>query len=140
MNEIKETQRASVHIGYDGRVHKRYKGPLARERFENEVRVLKYLEEKGCEFVPKVLKVEEDELYVVTTNCGRRADHIGRKRAKELFKELEGYGVKHDDPFPRNITYDPHQGRFCIIDFEFAVITETGEGLTLKEAEAARKK
>ena len=48
MHEIKDTARALVRIGYDGRVHKTFRGPLARERFENEVRVLRHLESRGC--------------------------------------------------------------------------------------------
>jgi PPM family protein phosphatase len=40
----------------------------------------------------------------------------------EIFAELEKYGVKHDDPFLRNVTYRAHDGRFCVIDFEFAEI------------------
>lgn len=135
MHEVKDTQRATVRIGYDGRVHKRYRGALAKERFENEVRVLKYLEEKGCDFVPKLLEEHPEELYIVTSNCGQIVSRISPEKAKSLFDTLESFGVKHDDAFARNITYSAHLGRFCVIDFEFAVILETGEGLTLKEAD-----
>lgn len=138
MQEIKDTQRAEVRIGFDGRVHKKYKGPLAKKRFENEVRVLKYLEEKGCDFVPKLLEHYPEQLYIVTTNCGNIVQKISPEKEKAVFAALEEYGVKHDDAFMRNITYSPHLGRFCIIDFEFAVILESGEGLTQKEAEEAR--
>ena len=48
MHEVKDTGRAIVRIGYDGRVHKTFRGPKARERFDTEVRVLRYLEEVGC--------------------------------------------------------------------------------------------
>ena len=44
MNEVKDTLRAKVRIGYDGRVHKTFRGPKAEERFANEVRVLRHLE------------------------------------------------------------------------------------------------
>jgi len=43
---------------------------------------------------------------------------------KELFEELENYGVRHDDPDKRNVTYRQKDGRFCLIDFEFATILE----------------
>ena len=36
MNEVKDTLRAKVRIGYDGRVHKTFRGPKADERFVNE--------------------------------------------------------------------------------------------------------
>ena len=141
MHEVKDTQRAKVRIGYDGRVHKTYRGPMAKERFENEVRVLKYLEEKGCDYVPKLLEIDEEILMIVTTNCGARADRVTDAKATMLYADLEkDFGVKHDDPFARNITYSAQLGRFCIIDFEFSVITETGEGLTIKEAEANAEK
>ena len=41
MHEVKDTQRAVVRIGYDGRVHKTFRGAKAQERFDNEVRVLR---------------------------------------------------------------------------------------------------
>ncbi|MBC2595751.1 serine/threonine protein phosphatase [Ruficoccus amylovorans] len=142
MHDIKDTKQASVRIAWDGKVHKRYRGPMARQRFENEVRVLRYLEEKGCDFVPKLLHAdpEEGDGYIVTTNCGKVVDKIGRDKADALFKELEEkYGVRHDDAFPRNITYNDWTGRFNVIDFEFATILETGEGLTLGEIEENRR-
>ncbi len=141
MRDIKDTKQASVRITYDGRVHKRYRGPMARQRYENEVRVLRYLEEKGCDFVPRLLHADPDEGegYIVTTNCGKVVDKIPREKAEALFKKLEKYGVRHADAFPRNITYNDWTGSFNIIDFEFATILETGEGLTLDEVEADRR-
>jgi tRNA A-37 threonylcarbamoyl transferase component Bud32 len=129
MQAVKDTKRATVRIGYDGRVHKTFRGPMARERFENEVRMLKYLEEKGCEFVPRLVEADPAKLYLVTTNCGARVQHISPERIKGLYAELETYGVRHEDPFDRNITYRPGDGRFCVIDFEFATLVESGEGL-----------
>lgn len=122
MFEAKNTQRAVVRIGYDGRVHKEFRGPKAQERFENEVRVLKYLEARKCDFVPRVLDADSATLTLVTTNCGARVEHMSEQRIKEIFAELEVYGVRHDDPFLRNITYRATDGRFCVIDFEFATI------------------
>jgi hypothetical protein len=44
---------------------------------------------------------------------------------KELFNALEtDYGIRHDDPFDRNVTYRASDGRFCLIDFELATILE----------------
>lgn len=109
-------------MSYDGRVFKTYRGPNARERFIREVEVLRYLEGKGCPFVPKLLESNDEKLQIVTTNCGNRVDHLDEKRRAELFAELEAFGVKHDDPEMRNVTYRQTDGRFCIIDFEFATI------------------
>ncbi len=129
MHQIKDTQRAMVRIGYDGRVHKTFRGPKAPERFENEVRVLRHLEKRGCDFVPRVLEADSENLYMVTTNCGARVERIGEERMQEIFDELEHYGVRHEDPYLRNITYRAQDGRFCIIDFEFATLLEDGTGL-----------
>jgi hypothetical protein len=49
-------------------------------------------------------------------------EHLDRDRTAELFAELETYGVRHEDAELRNITYRQSDGRFCIIDFEFATI------------------
>src|SRR5580698_8364786 len=122
MHEIKDTARALVRIGYDGRVHKTFRGPKAAERFANEVRILRHLEAHGCTFVPRLLTVEPENLKIVTTNCGSRVDQLGEERRKELFGELETFGVRHDDPDIRNVTYRSTDGRFCVIDFEFAAL------------------
>ena len=125
MQQVKDTARALVRIGYDGRVHKIFRGHLARERFENEVRVLRHLEERGCDFVPRLLEVEPEALKIITTNCGIMVEHISEERMKEIFDELESYGVRHDDAFMRNITYRSADGRFCVIDFELATLLDS---------------
>src|SRR5436305_15325131 len=97
MREMKDTARATVRIGYDGRVQKTLRGHQARERFEHEVRVLRYLQERGCGFVPQLLEAEPETLKIVTTNCGQRVDQLNPDRQKEVFAELEQYGVRHED-------------------------------------------
>ncbi|MBP7948616.1 MAG: serine/threonine protein phosphatase [Verrucomicrobiales bacterium] len=124
MHEVKDTVRAVVRISYDGRVHKTFRGHQARERFENEVRVLRYLEEKGCNFVPRLLEADPEVLKITTSNAGTRVDHLNEERMKELYAELQTYGVRHEDPFLRNVTYRASDGRFCLIDFEFATILD----------------
>ncbi|HEX2748516.1 MAG TPA: serine/threonine protein phosphatase [Verrucomicrobiales bacterium] len=124
MQETKNTARATVRLGYDGRVHKTFRGHMAKERFEHEVRVLQYLEKAGCPFVPRVLETDPENLYLVTTNCGARVERISEDRLLELFAELEQYGVRHEDPYLRNVTYRASDGRFCLIDFEFATILD----------------
>ena len=134
MHEEKNTARALVRIGFDGRVHKTFRGHLARERFDHEVRVLRYLEQRGCGFVPRLLEADPAALRIMTTNCGRRVDQLNPERQAEIFAELEGFGVRHEDRDLRNITYRIADGRFCIIDFEFATILDDGTGrpITLK--------
>ena len=138
MQPIKDTARAIVRIGFDGRVHKTFRGHLARERFTHEVRVLRLLEERGCTFVPRVIEANPETLLLVTTNCGGRVDHMQPERQKEIFEELETFGVRHEDRELRNITYRIADGRFCVIDFEFATILDdgTGRSVTLKPSAA----
>lgn len=127
MLKVKDTLRATVHLTFDGRVIKAYHGPDAQKRFDNEVRVLRHLEEKGCNFVPRLLEADPKKLRITTTNCGSRVEHIDDERVKLLFAELEPFGVRHDDPESRNVTYRQSDGRFCIIDFEFASLLEDCE-------------
>lgn len=122
MIPIKDTLRATVQVSFDGRVFKTYHGPNARERFDQEVRVLRHLEARGCGFVPRLVEADPAKLRIITTNCGTRVDHLDEERRRELFAELETFGVRHDDPDMRNVTYRQSDGRFCVVDFELATI------------------
>jgi hypothetical protein len=72
--------------------------------------------------VPRLLESYPEELRIVTSSCGSRVEHLDDERTRELFGELEAYGVRHDDPDIRNVTYRQSDGRFCLIDFEFATL------------------
>ncbi len=123
MKIAKDGIRAKVRVGYDGKVYKEFRGTDADKRFDNEVHVLKLLESRGCDFVPRVIEADRENLLLVTTNCGHPVASISEDKANELYSRLEmEFGVVHDDPFPRNITYHPQRGIFCIIDFELATI------------------
>jgi tRNA A-37 threonylcarbamoyl transferase component Bud32 len=135
---MKDTARALVRIGFDGKVHKTFRGHLARERFEQEVRVLRLLEERGCAFVPRLLESDPAQLKIVTTNCGQRVDQLNPERQMQVYAELEKFGVRHEDPEMRNITYRTSDGRFCIIDFEFATILGEGPGAVSLKPTAAQ--
>jgi tRNA A-37 threonylcarbamoyl transferase component Bud32 len=122
MLQVKDTLRATVQVSFDGRVFKTYHGKDAQQRFNQEVRVLRHLEARGCGFVPRLLETDAARPRIVTTNCGTRVEHLDAERARELFAELETYGVRHDDPDIRNVTYRQSDGRFCVVDFELATI------------------
>lgn len=128
MRNLKDGIRSLVKIDFYGHVHKYFKGTDKEARFKNEIRILKALEERGCPNVPLYLESHESELHLVTTNCGSPTPDLSQKKADSLFKVLEDtYGVRHDDPFPRNITYDDKEGKFCIIDFELATLLDLPE-------------
>ena len=120
MKQIKDTVRAKVRVGYDGRVHKTFRGTDRDKRYAREKEVLLALKERGCDFVPELLEWDDESLTIVTTNCGSPVDKLGEERVSALFGSLHKFGVKHGDEFLRNITYDARRGRFCVIDFELA--------------------
>ena len=122
MLQVKDTLRSTVQIGFDGRVFKTYHGPDAPERFAREARILRQLETRGCGFVPRLLEADPKQLRIITTNCGSRVEHLDAERARALFAELETFGVRHDDPDMRNVTYRQSDGRFCVVDFELATV------------------
>jgi len=123
MKDLKDGIRALVRLDFQGRVHKTFRGTDNDKRFEQECLVLKTLEERGCGYVPKLLESYPEELRIVTTSCGSSAPALSEKKAHSLFAALErDYGIVHDDPFPRNVTYSNQLGRFCLIDFELATI------------------
>src|SRR5215472_4314892 len=77
---VKDTLRATVKLTYDGRVIKIYHGPKAHARFKNEVEILRFLEARGCGFVPRLIEADEKELRIVTTSCGSRVEHLDQER------------------------------------------------------------
>ncbi len=54
--------------------------------------------------------LQSETLEIVTSNCGARVQHLTDAKVAEIFGELEKFGVRHDDPFLRNITYRAHDG------------------------------
>ena len=138
MLKVKDTLRSTVSLTFDGRVVKSYHGPNARERFDNEIERASISGATRCKFVPRLLEADPVEMRIVTTSCGARVERIDDERVQELLAELEKYGVRHDDPDPRNITYRQSDGRFCLIDFELATILsdETPEAPAMNPPQA----
>lgn len=131
LEPLKDGIRSHVRIDFYGNVHKRLRGTDADARYAKEVEVLKILEVRGCPYVPKLLEEHPEELYFVSTNCGKPASQISKEKSNKLFAKLENeYGVRHLDAEPRNITYSDKLGCFCIIDFELSEILPCPPGLT----------
>ncbi len=128
MLKVKDTLRSTVHLTFDGRVIKVYHGADATARFDNEVRVLRHLAERGCGFVPQLLEADPQRRRIITTSCGSRVEYLDAERQRALFAEVQTFGVRHDDPEMRNVTYRHTDGRFCLIDFELATILP-GDGV-----------
>ncbi len=125
MRNLKDGIRSLVKIDFYGNVHKYFRGTDADKRAANEAHILKVLEERNCPNVPRLLSYSPEENYIVTTNCGSPVPNLSKKKSDSLFAKLEKeYGVIHDDPEPRNITYNESKGEFNIIDFELATVIE----------------
>lgn len=134
IDPLKDGIRSNVRIDFYGNVHKRFRGTDSDKRYAMEVEVLKVLGERGCPYVPRLLEEHPEELYFVSTNCGKPAPQLSKEKAASLFAKLErDFGVRHLDAEPRNITYDARQGHFCIIDFELAEILSPPPGLVMPE-------
>jgi hypothetical protein len=135
IDPLKDGIRSHVRIDFYGNVHKKLRGTDADKRYATEVAVLKALGERGCPYVPKLLEEHPEELYFVSTNCGKPAPQLSKEKADKLFAKLEKeYGVRHLDAEPRNITYSDKLGCFCIIDFELAEILPPPPGLVMPAA------
>lgn len=132
IDPLKDGIRSSVRVDFYGNVHKRLRGTNADQRYATEVAVLKVLEQRGCPYVPRLLEEHPEELYFVSTNCGKLATQITKEKADKIFAKLEAeYGVRHLDAEPRNITYSDKLGCFCVIDFELAEILPPPPGLVM---------
>ena len=78
---------------------------------------------QGMRFFPRLIESDPETLTIVTTNCGAPVENLSDEKVASIFDGLKDeFGIVHDDPFLRNITYDAHRGRFCVIDFELAEI------------------
>jgi hypothetical protein len=135
LEPLKDGIRSEVRIDFYGNVHKKLRGTDAEKRYATEVAVLKVLEQRGCPYVPRLLEEHPEDLYFVTTNCGKIASQISKDKSDKLFTKLETeYGVRHLDAEPRNITYSDKLGCFCIIDFELAEILPPPPDLVIPPA------
>ena len=125
---FKDSPRAQVRHRSDGSVSKRLRGPKAKERFENEIRILRFLESKSCPYVPRLIHADAENFELVMTNCGAVVQHLSPRKFDEIFSSLEAFGVRHEDPAIRNVTYRASDGCFCVIDFELATIVDASYG------------
>ena len=124
MPVINDRPRAKVRLRSDWSVSKQFRGANAQERFENEIRVLRFLESKLCHFAPRLIHTDPKLLEISITHCGAEIEHLSPRKLEEIFTSLESYGVRHEEPAIQNLSYRASDGCFCVIDFEHASIID----------------
>ena len=95
---LKDIDRCLVkHDRTNNTIVKNFRGHDKEERFENEITILKYLESKGCECVPKLLDSDPETLTTITTYVGEKVFEINEVDHRVLHNRVEAFGVSHND-------------------------------------------
>ena len=128
---LKDSPTALVRYRSDSSLSKKFRGHNARERFENEIRVLRYLESKFCHFVPRLIHADPNLLEIIITHCGAAIQHLSPRKLEEIFSSFESYGVRHENPAIGNVAYRASDGSFCVIDFELASIIDDSNAMVV---------
>jgi hypothetical protein len=128
MLQVKDTLRSTVkRLSFDGRAFKTYHGPDALDALNaKEVRgVAPSWKLTDVGFVPQAPRRRfATSSRSSPATAASRVEHLDDKRspAGTVRRNWSPYGVRHDDPDMRNVTYRQSDGRFCIVDFELATI------------------
>ena len=72
--------------------------------------------------MPRLLNADEAKVRIITSNRGTRVEHLDEARTKEILPNWKSSACATMIPDIRNVTYRQKDGRFCLIDFEFATI------------------
>ena len=98
MTIIKDTERSLVKIDKEkGIIEKTFVGDNAKERFENEVNILKHLANKGFDNCPKLLDSDPINFVVTQTYVGEKLGEIDIAEHRNIHNRLIAFGVTHND-------------------------------------------
>lgn len=98
MTIIKDTERSLVKLDKDkGIIEKTFVGNNAKERFENEVNILKHLDNKGFYNCPKLLDSDPENFVVTQTYVGEKLGEIDIAEHRNIHNRLIAFGVTHND-------------------------------------------
>tara|TARA_R100000654_G_scaffold53144_1_gene79287 strand:+ start:261 stop:764 length:504 start_codon:yes stop_codon:yes gene_type:complete len=98
MTIIKDTERSLVKLDKDkGIIEKTFVGNNAKERFENEVNILKHLDNKGFDNCPKLLDSDPENFVVTQTYVGEKLGEIDIAEHRNIHNRLIAFGVTHND-------------------------------------------
>ena len=98
MTIIKNTERSLVKLYKDkGIIEKTFVGDNAKERFENEVNILKHLKNKGFDNCPELLDSDPENFVVTQTYVGEKLGEIDIADHTNIHNRLIAFGVTHND-------------------------------------------
>ena len=98
MKIIENTERSLVKLDKDkGIIEKTFVGYNTKERFENEVNILKHLKNKGFDNCPELLDSDPENFVVTQTYVGEKLDEIDIAEHRKIHNRLIAFGVTHND-------------------------------------------
>ena len=98
MTIIEDSKRSLVKLDKEkGIIEKTFVGDNAKERFENEVNILKHLKNKGFDNCPELLDSDPENFVVTQTYVGEKLDEIDIAEHRKIHNRLIAFGVTHND-------------------------------------------
>ena len=98
MTIIEDSKRSLVKLDKEkGIIEKTFVGDNAKERFENEVNILKHLKNKGFDNCPKLIDSDPENFVVTQTYVGERLGEIDIAEHRKIHNRLIAFGVTHND-------------------------------------------
>ena len=108
MTIIKDTERSLVKFFKDkGIIEKTFVGNNAKERFENEVNILKHLANKGFDNCPELLDSDPENFVVTETYVGEKLGEIDIAEHRKIHNRLIAFGVTHNDSVINPYAFEP---------------------------------
>ena len=108
MTIIKDTERSLVKFYKDkGIIEKTFVGNNAKERFENEVNILKHLANKGFDNCPELLDSDPENFVVTETYVGEKLGEIDIAEHRKIHNRLIAFGVTHNDSVINPYAFEP---------------------------------
>ena len=125
MRNLKDGIRSLVKIDFYGNVHKYFRGTDKEKRFTNEIRILKASNNVAVNMCPATSNPTRVSSTLLPATVALQLQISQRKKPRKSFVISKKNMVSATMiRFPRNITYDPNEGRFCVIDFELATLLD----------------
>ena len=108
MTIIEDSKRSLVKLDKEkGIIEKTFVGDNAKERFENEVNILKHLKNKGFDNCPELLDSDPENFVVTQTYVGEKLGEIDIAEHRKIHNRLIAFGVTHNDSVINPYAFEP---------------------------------